>query len=374
MKMIPLSGPDITDTEIEAVNSVLRSDRLSLGPKLQEFEQAIAYYAGASHGVAVNSGTSGLHLCVRALGLKEGDEVITSPFSFAASANALLYERVTPVFVDIDPDSLNIDPQRIEAAITKSTRAILVVHVFGRPARMDQIIPLAKRHNLLLIEDACEAIGAEYQGRKVGTFGDAGVFAFYPNKQITTGEGGVVVTSSSQLDAKLRVLRNQGRDPEAGWFDHVELGYNYRLPEINCALGLEQLKRLDSILRVRESVARRYNEKLARQSRLVLPELDIPDGRISWFVYVVRLGSELTRAQRDWIWSELQQRGIGCARYFAPIHLQPFYVKLFGFRPGDFPVAEQAAERTLALPFFNKLTETQTLHVCQTLGHLLSKL
>jgi perosamine synthetase len=374
MKMIPLSGPDVTDAEIEAVVAVLHSDRLSLGPKLQEFERAIADYVGAAHGVAVNSGTSGLHLCVRALGLKEGDEVITSPFSFAASANALLYEKVTPVFVDIAAESLNIDPQRIEAAITKRTRAILVVHVFGRPAQMDEIIPLAKRYNLLVIEDACEAIGAEYQGRRVGAIGDVGVFAFYPNKQITTGEGGIVVTSSAQLDARLRVLRNQGRDPAAGWFDHVELGYNYRLSEINCALGLAQLKRLDSILSARESVARRYCDELAGQARLVLPETDIPDGRISWFVYVVRLSSELTRAQRDWIWSELQQRGIGCARYFAPIHLQPFYVKLFGFRPGAFPITEHAADRTLALPFFNKLTGAQTSQVCQTLGQLLSRI
>lgn len=371
---IPLSGADITDAEIEAVVSVLRSDRLSLGPKLQDFERAVARYAGTVHGVAVNSGTSGLHLCVRALGLQKGDEVITTPFSFAASANALLYERVTPVFVDIEPESLNIDPQRIAAALTEKTRAILVVHVFGRPAAMDEIIPLAKRHNLVVIEDACEAIGAEYQGQKVGAIGDAGVFAFYPNKQITTGEGGIVITSSPQLDARLRVLRNQGRDPAAGWFDHVELGYNYRLAEINCGLGLEQLKRLDSILVTRELVARRYSEELAGQSRLVLPAADIPDGRISWFVYVVRLSSEFTRAHRDWIWHELRKRGIECARYFAPIHLQPLYTKLFGFRAGDFPITEQAAERALALPFFNKLTEDQSIEVCQNLEQLIKHL
>jgi perosamine synthetase len=372
MMRIPLSAPDIADAEIEAAIRVLESGRLSLGPKLDEFEQAVAGYTGAPFAVAVSSGTAGLHLCVRALGLEEGDEVITTPFSFIASANALLYERVTPVFVDVDPDSLNIDPRRIEAAITRRTRAVLVVHVFGRPAQMDEIMVIAKRHHLFVIEDACEAFGAEHQGRKVGAIGDAGVFAFYPNKQITTGEGGVIVTHDPQVEALAKVLRNQGRDPSADWLEHVELGYNYRLPEISCALGLEQLKRLDFILKERETVARRYGEKLAGHPNLILPPLDIPDGRISWFVYVVRLCDVLTQAHRDWIWRELTARGIGCARYFAPIHLQPIYTKLFGYKRGAFPLAEQAAQRTLALPFFNKLTENQISEVCGTLIQLVN--
>lgn len=371
---IPLSAPDINETEIEAIVGVLRSDRLSLGPKLEEFESAVAEYAGTPHALAVSSGTAGLHLCVRALGLKEGDEVITTPFSFAASANALLYERVTPVFVDIDPNSLNLDPQRIEAAITAKTRAVLVVHVFGRPAAMDEIMALANHYGLLVIEDACEALGAEYRGRKVGAIGDAGVFAFYPNKQITTGEGGIVVTGRREVADDLRMLCNQGRDPAAGWFDQVKLGYNYRLPEISCALGLGQLQRLPSILTQRELVARRYDEKLRKQSGLILPKLEVPHGKMSWFVYVVRLSDQFTQAQRDRIWQELQAEGIGCARYFAPIHLQPLYAKLFGSQPGDFPLTEQAAERALALPFFNKLTEQQTAEVCETLVQLVNEL
>jgi perosamine synthetase len=371
---IPLSSPDITDAEIEAVVSVLRGNRLSLGPQLEEFERAIANYAGTRYAVAVNSGTSGLHLCVRALGLTEGDEVITTPFSFAASANALLYEKATPVFVDIDPVSLNIDPQKIAAAITEKTRAILVVHVFGKPAAMDDIMRLAKDRDLLVIEDACEALGAEHQGHKVGALGDAGVFSFYPNKQITTGEGGVIVTNNPRLESRFRSLRNQGRDPAVGWFEHVELGYNYRLPEINCALGLVQMERLEAILATRQFVAQRYRDALAGQPRLVLPEMDLRGARISWFVFVVRLSSELTTAHRDWISHELGLRGIGCARYFAPIHLQPLYSKLFGFQKGDFPITEQAAEHALALPFFNKLSEDQTIEVCQTLTQLINAL
>ncbi len=368
---IPLSAPDISEAEIEAVVEVLRSPRLSLGPKLTEFEKNVAAYAKTKHAVAVNSGTSGLHLCVRALELKPGDEVITTPFSFVASANVLLYENVIPVFVDIDPNTLNIDPEKIEAAITPRTKAIMVVHVFGRPSPMREIVEIAERYDLKIIEDACEAIGAEYENRKVGSLGDAGVFAFYPNKQITTGEGGIVVTDDDAIAEKAAMLRNQGRDAKSDWFEHIELGYNYRLSDINCAVGVEQLKRLEFILRRREEIAGKYNEGLADNPHLVLPKIDFRDGRLSWFVYVVRLRENFTRARRDSIVVEMNRRGIGAGRYFAPIHQQPFYVKNYGDRTGDFPIAERAAERVIALPFFNRLADAQIDEVCETLRALI---
>ena len=367
---IPLSAPDITEAEINAVVEVLRSPRLSLGPKLEEFEKNIAEYADAKYAVAVNSGTSGLHLCVRALDLKAGDEVITTPFSFIASANVLLYENCVPVFVDIDEQTLNIDANKIEAAITPKTKAIMVVHVFGRPSPMREICEIARRYNLKIIEDACEAIGAEVENRRVGNLGDAGVFAFYPNKQITTGEGGMIVTDDEQVAKRAAMLRNQGRDASSEWFEHVELGYNYRLSDINCAVGIEQLKRLDEILQLREAAARKYQARLANNPHLVLPEIEFTNGRISWFVYVVRLQSHFTRAQRDAIVVEMNRAGIGCGRYFAPIHLQPLYVKKFGFRAGDFPAAECAAERVIALPFFNRITDAQIDEVGATMEKL----
>jgi perosamine synthetase len=367
---IPLAAPDISENEINAVVEVLRSPRLSLGPKLKEFEHSVAEYAGTKHAVAVNSGTSGLHLCVRALGLKAGDEVITTPFSFIASANVLLYEKALPVFVDIDLKTLNIDANKIEGAITAKTRAIVIVHVFGRPAPMREIMEIADRYNLKVIEDACEAIGAEYENRRAASIGDAGVFAFYPNKQITTGEGGMIVTNDDSIAEQAEMLRNQGRDASSEWFEHIELGYNYRLSDINCALGIEQLKRLEFILNQRESIARKYNARLLNNPHLILPDIDFSNGRNSWFVYVVRLKENFTRARRDSIVGEMIRAGIGCGRYFAPIHLQPFYVKTFGFKPGDFPVAEHAAERVIALPFFNRITNEQIEEVCATLEKL----
>jgi len=367
---IPLSAPDISETEISAVVEVLRSPRLSLGPKLEEFERNVAEYAGTKHAVAVNSGTSGLHLCVRALRLKASDEVITTPFSFVASANVLLYEKAVPVFVDVDAATLNIDANKIEAAITARTRAIMVVHVFGRPSPMREIMEIAARYNLKVIEDACEAIGAEYENRQIGSIGDAGVFAFYPNKQITTGEGGMIVTNNDSVAEQARMLRNQGRDAATDWFEHVALGYNYRLSDINCAIGIEQLRRLEFILRQRETVARKYQARLENNPHLVLPQIDFPNGRVSWFVYVVRLRENFTRAQRDSIVVEMNRFGIGCGRYFAPIHLQPFYAETFGFRAGDFPIAEHAAERVIALPFFNHITDAQIDEV----GEMLEKL
>jgi perosamine synthetase len=362
---IPLSSPDITEAEIEAVTAVLRTSRLSLGPQMESFEDAMANYIGIPHAVAVSSGTAGLHLCIKALGIGEGNEVIVPSFTFIAAANAIRYERAQPVFVDIDADSLNMSPTAIEQAITRKTRAILVVHTFGRPAEMAAIMDIASRHGLLVIEDACEAIGATYQGRKVGSFGDAAVFAFYPNKQITTGEGGMVVTRRPELAAHIRALRNQGRYDSADWLQHAELGYNYRLSEINCALGLAQLKRIEPILQQREKVARQYQRSLAEISDLALPATDVPGTRISWFVYVVRLNAVFTEAARDSIIAILANAGIGCARYFAPIHLQPSYSAWRN--SATLPVTEAQASRTIALPFFNRITEDEIGQVSDTL-------
>jgi perosamine synthetase len=367
---IPLSDPDITRAEALAVLEVAMSGRLSLGPKLAEFESAIAEYCGAHHAVATNSGTSGLHLCMRALGVAEGDEVITTSFSFVASANAIQYVGARPVFVDIDRDTMNIDPVRIEAAITLRTRAVLPVHVFGRPAAIGEVMDIARRHNLAVVEDACEALGAEHRGRKAGTFGDAGVFAFYPNKQITTGEGGVIVTSDARIAELARRLRNQGRDPSADWYEHTDLGYNYRITEFCCAIGIEQMKRIGSILERRAEIARRYEELLGNNHDIVTPSLHEPDGKISWMVYVVRLGDRFGREDRDWIVAELKSRGIECQRYFAPIHLQPLYRRSFGYRKGHLPVTEHIAARTIALPFFNQLTDEQIAEVCGNLEEL----
>jgi perosamine synthetase len=363
---IPLSAPDVAESDIEAVSEVLRTPWLSRGPRLVELERAMAEYVGTPDAVAVSSGTSGLHLCVRALGLGAGDEVITTPLSFVASANVLLYEGALPRFVDVDETSLDLDPARIEAAITPRTRAILAVHLFGRPAAMREILALAERHRLAVIEDACEAIGAEYGGARVGSLAAAGVFGFYPNKPITSGEGGVITTADPDLAALARRLRNQGRDPSLDWYEHVDLGYNYRLSEINCALGLAQLRRLTPILERREALARAYHERLACEGDLLLPELELADGRKSWFVYSVRLRRG-GRARRDRVVAEMCAHGIECGRYFAPIHLQPLYVRRFGYAPGDFPICEAAAESSLALPFFTRLSTPQVDEVCGTL-------
>ncbi len=367
---IPLSSPDIVQEDIDAVAAVLRTPRLSLGPKLEEFEHAIAGYTGAAHAVGVSSGTAGLHLCIRALGIGEGDEVIVPSFAFIAVANAVRYEKALPVFVDIEPETLNLDPSLIEAAITSRTKAILLVHTFGCPAELPAILEIARQHHLCVIEDACEAIGAEYDGRKVGGWGDAGVFAFYPNKQITTGEGGAVVTRNPRVASKVRALRNHGRADSGDWFEHSELGYNYRLPEMSCALGVSQLKRIDAILSRREEIARNYHERLKGIGNLRLPTLEAPRRKLSWFVYVVRLSGALTQSHRDWIMHEMQRRGIGCARYFAPIHLQPAYRS--ACQPSmDLRVTEFETSRCLALPFFNRLQDEQIAEVCENLGELL---
>ena len=360
---LSLSGPDISECEIETVCRVLRSGRLSLGPYLRQFEEQFAARLGSAYGVAVNSGTSALHLCVRALGLGPDDQVITTPFSFVASANCLLYERVRPVFVDIDPVSWNLAPENVAAAVTAHTRAILPVHVFGLPCDMPALMELAERHGLAVIEDACEAIGATCQDRPVGAWGRCGVFAFYPNKQITTGEGGIIVTDDPEIDALCRSMRNQGRTDKGTWLEHVRLGYNYRLDELSAALGVCQLRRLDEILARRQHVADAYRQRLARTAGITLPTESSGAVR-SWFVYVIQLDPD---RDRQTVMRRLHEQGVPSRAYFPPIHLLPFYRERFGFRPGQFPVTEDVAQRTLALPFHAKLTPADIEYVCQAL-------
>jgi perosamine synthetase len=333
---VPLSGPDITNNEINAVLSVLRTSYLSLGPKLPEFEKKFADFIGVKYAVALNSGTSALHLCVKALGIKDNDEVITTPFSFVASTNCFLFERAKPVFVDIRPDTLNIDEDKIEAKITKKTKAILPVHVFGYPADMKKIRVIAKKHGLFVIEDACEAIGAEINDKKIGTFSDCAVFAFYPNKQMTTGEGGMLVTNNKKIADMATSLRNQGRDSMA-WLVHNRMGYNYRLSDINCALGIAQIERIEKLLKKREAVAKKYDKALAAIPEIILPPKDEGKIKRSWFVYVIQLKEEFSARQRDKLISLLRKDGVGCNVYFPAIHLQP-YIQEMGFKRGDFPI------------------------------------
>ena len=362
--LIPMSLPDITQAEVEAVNAVLRTPYLSIGPRVDEFERRVAEYVGARHAVAVSSGTAGLHLAVIASGVAEGDEVITTPFSFVASANVILYERARPVFVDVDPQSLNIDASRIEAAITPRTKAILPVHAFGQPADMDRVVKIARRHKLVVIEDACEAIGAEHWGRKVGVLGHAGVFAFYPNKQMTTGEGGMIVTDDDSWNHLFRSLRNQGRDVFDAWLNHSRLGYNYRLNEMSAALGLAQINRIEELLARRARVAGWYASRLQAIEGVTAPFVAPSTTRTSWFVYVLRLAPHI---RRDQIVKRLDERGIPSRPYFTPIHLQPFYRERFGFMPGDFPITERVAASTLAVPFFGNMSEEQVNKVCKVL-------
>ena len=367
---IPLSAPDIGEAEIEAVVAVLRTSRLSLGPQMEAFEQAMAEYIGVSHAIAVSSGTAGLHLALLAHNIGPGDEVIVPSFTFIAVANAVRYVGAHPVFADIDAESLNLSPACVEASITPRTRALIAVHTFGRPADIPALLAIARRHNLILIEDACEAIGAELDGKRVGAFGDAAVFAFYPNKQITTGEGGIVVTPNPEAARRMGALRNHGRyecEPrsESTWLDHAELGFNYRLSEMQCALGLVQLRRLDQILARRAAVGRRYCDLLAGDPRLCLPSLEIPGRRLSWFVFVVRLADSFMQADRDRIVRTLAEAGVATGRYFAPIHLQPAYASWRA--SACLPVTESVAARTLALPFFNGLRDDQIGRVAASL-------
>ena len=369
-RTIPLARPNITQAEIDAVTAVLRTPNLSLGPKGPEFETAFARHCGTRFAVACSSGTAGLHLLVRAMGIGPGDEVITTPFSFVASANGIVMEGAKPVFVDIDVHTWDIDPKRIEAAITPRTKAILPVDVFGQVADMDAIVEIARRRGLRVIEDSCEALGSRYRGRPAGSFGDAGVFGFYPNKQITTGEGGMIVTDDASIADLCRSMRNQGRETDGGWLAHPRLGYNYRLSDINCALGIVQLQRLDEIMAARSRVHAAYRERLKDEQRISSQKVHA-GAEVSWFVFVVRLAQRYTPNDRERILKTLAARGIGCSNYFAPIHLQPFYTERYGYRPGDFPVCEALAARTLALPFHHELTEADLDRVCAELRSLL---
>lgn len=384
---ISLSKPDISQLEIDMVHEVLRSGRLALGPMAERFEKLVANQAGVRYGVAVNSGTSGLHLIMRALGIGPGDEVITTPFSFIASSNCILYVGARPVFVDIDPKSLNMDPALLERAITPRTKAILAVEAFGNPTHMDAYAQIAAKHEIPLIEDSCEALGTTWKGRACGSFGRVGVFGFYPNKQITTGEGGCIVTDDSHLAELCRSMRNQGRAlgfqmPKEGdrhdarsvgaWLSHERLGYNYRMPEMNAALGVAQMRRLEEIIQKRQRVADLYIRRLMGHSHLILPTIE-PEARMSWFVFVVRLATGYTREERDRVIAGLRNHGVGAGDYFPCIHLQPFYRERFGFEEGQFPIAESLSQRTIALPFHNDLTERDVEIVCQTLDVMVAR-
>ncbi|WP_322487915.1 DegT/DnrJ/EryC1/StrS family aminotransferase [Chloroflexus sp.] len=377
---IPMSSPDITAAEIAAVNQVLQTSYLSIGPQIVAFEQAMAQYVGLPHAVGVNSGTSGLHLCCIAADARDGDLVITTPFSFIASANSILYERAIPVFVDVDPATGNIDPTLVAEAAADLKRggaaaarwlprrhgpigalkAIMPVHAFGQPADMDPINAVAAEYGLRVIEDACEAIGSTYKGQMAGTLGDAAVFAFYPNKQMTTGEGGMIVTRPDDWAALFRSLRNQGRDVFDAWLNHTRLGYNYRLDELSAALGVAQLHRIEELIARRAQVAAWYHEQLADLELVERPQLSPHTTRMSWFVYVVRI---LPPADRNTVMQRLAAAGIPSRPYFTPIHLQPFYRDLFGYERGDFPVTEQLGERSLALPFSSVMQEEQVAEV-----------
>lgn len=393
---IPLSKPDIGTLEEELVLAALRSHRLSMGPYVEEFETLVAGKTSRHHAVAVNSGTSALHLVMEALNIGEGDEVITTPFSFIASANAILFVGARPVFVDICPRTLNMDPAKLEAAITPKTKAIIAVETFGNPAYMDAYESIAKRHEIAMIEDSCEALGTTYKGRPCGSFGRVSVFGFYPNKQITTGEGGMIVTDDHRLAELCRSMRNQGRPmgwrpPTAmnstsgmsqasstggtatgSWLRHERLGYNYRLDEISAALGVAQMRRLDQILKKRHAAAELYFSRLSTHRDLILPTID-PETVMSWFVFVVRLATNYSAEERDKMIAGLRRHDIGASDYFPCIHMQPFYQEKFGFAKGMFPIAEKVSERTIAVPFFNDLSGREADIVCQTLDLMLMR-
>jgi len=355
MMNIPLSRPDIDENDIQSVISVLKTPYLSIGPKLIEFETKMAQYVGRKYAIGVNSGTSALHLIIRSLGIGEGDEVITTPFSFVASANCILFEGARPVFVDIEEDTLNINPELIQKAVTKYTKGILPVDVFGHPCEWDTILKMAQEHGLSVIEDSCEALGSGYKGRKCGSFGVAAAFGFYPNKQITTGEGGMIVTNDEVIANLCRSMRNQGRGDDMSWLDHERLGYNYRLDEMSAALGVSQLERIDEILDKRAKVAEQYISRLKEIDEVIVPQVH-SDVKMSWFVLVVRLKEPI---DRDEVINYLKMKGIASKPYFPPIHLQPFYVKQYGYKKGDFPFTERISRQTLALPFFNSITEEE---------------
>jgi perosamine synthetase len=371
MKKVPLSSPDIIDKDIEAVVGVMKTRFLSIGPKVVEFEKRMSEYVGVKYAVAVNSGTSALHLIIRGMRIGEGGVVITTPFSFIASSNSILFERARPLFIDIEEDTLNLDADKVEEKIESlsneklaKVKALLVVDAFGQPADWDRFKEIGKKYNLRLIEDSAEALGSEYKGKRAGSLGEVGVFAFYPNKQITTGEGGIIVTDNEELARLARSMRNQGRGESGEWLDHERLGYNFRMDELRAALGCSQMERIEEIIKKRAKVAEMYEEKLAKIEEMQVPYIAPYVSRMSWFVYVVRLERGIDRNK---VIKYLNEEGVQCKPYFTPIHLQPFYRKMFGHKEGDFPVTEDVTGRTIALPFFNNLKEEQIDYVVEKL-------
>jgi perosamine synthetase len=366
-----MSAPDIGPRERALVAEVMHGTQLSFGPMVDRFETGVAAVGGRRFGIAVSSGTAGLHVAVRALGIGAGDRVVTTAFSFVASANCFLYEGAEAIFADIDPVTYNIDPDAVESAIASSDRppvALVPVDVFGQPCDFGRLEPIAARHGLRTIEDSCEAIGAAHAGRPAGSLGEVGVFAFYPNKQITTGEGGVIVTDDPKIAELARSLRNQGRGESGDWLTHVRLGYNYRLDELSAALGVAQLERIDALIGDRDAVARRYSTSLATVDGLTLPRLASETTRMSWFVYVVLLDRG---ADRDAVMAELASRRVPTRPYFRPIHLQPYFRERFGDREGSLPVTEDVGRRSLALPFHGALSDESIGYVTEALREAL---
>jgi perosamine synthetase len=364
-RRIPLAKPYLDDREEELVLEVLRSGRLSLGPTIDRFEEQIAERVGAPYAAALSSGTAGLHLLVRTAGIESGDEVITSPLTFAASANCFIYEGATPVFADVDAGTWNLDPAAVEAAVTDRTKGVIAVDMFGYPCELEPLIELCERRGLALIQDSAEALGAEYKGAPIGSHGPPCVFGFYPNKQLATGEGGVVTTHSEDEWKLIRSMRNQGRLYEGGsWFNHVRLGFNYRWTDIQAAVGLAQLEKLDRMLELRSAAAARYGELLADVDGVQLAPADDADHRRSWFVYVVALAPEIDRAR---VMVELRERGVDCAEYVPVVHLLTYMRERFGFSEGLCPTAEEIAGRTLALPFFPGIESDDQAFVVDTL-------
>lgn len=361
---IQLAKPDITQVEIDAVVEVMKSGWLSIGPKVEEFEKKIGDYVGVKHAIAVNSGTSGLHLLIKAFDIKDGDEVITTPFSFVASTNCILFERAKPVFVDINPETLEMDVDRIESVITDKTKAILAVDVFGQPMDMRKLREIADKYNLILIEDSCESLGSEYNGIKSGSMADAAVFAFYPNKQITTGEGGMIVTNDDNIAELCRSYRSQGRAITGFWLHHERMGYNYRMSEVNAVIGSIQMDRLDDIISRRNKAANMYNERLSKIKGVTVPYVSPDTTVMSWFVYVIRLDEYI---DRDKVMEHLKQNGVACRPYFTPIHIQPYIKEMFGYKEEDFPNTAKAGRSCIALPFYNDLSINEVEYVADTL-------
>lgn len=369
-RAIPLAKPDIGEREIKYVTQVLKSGTLSIGPVIEKFEQKFIEKLGVRNAVAVNSGTSALHLLVRAYDISDGDEVITTSFSFISSTNCVLFERAKPVFVDIDPRTYNLDISQIESKITARTKAILPVDVFGQPFDIDAVNDIARRYNLKVIQDSCEALGSCWKGKPVGSQADAAVFSFYPNKQVTTAEGGMIVTDDDEIAEQCRSMRSQGRSLTETWLHHSRLGYNYRLSELHAALGLAQMERLDELIAAREQVAELYNSALRDTKGITVPWIDPGVSKMSWFVYVLLLDENTCR---DAVLEGLQRQKIECKPYFTAIHLQPYIQELTGYGPGSLPVTESIASRTLAIPFFPSLTEEDINTVVEAIKDQLVK-